>query len=174
MPIYPEKIFLIGFMGVGKSHWGTRLARALNYPFFDLDEEIVRAENGRSIYELFEEKGEAYFRDRESETLHRFTALDQSFVMACGGGTPCYLNNMERMNAVGLTIWLQSVASELAPRLLSELDKRPLLKNLQADQLMDYIEQKQLERSVYYQQAKRKIQESELSEDHLLKQLLYE
>lgn len=78
------------------------------------------------------------------------------------------------MNAAGLTIWLQSGASELAPRLLSELDKRPLLKNLQADQLMDYIEQKQLERSVYYQQAKRKIQESELSEDHLLKQLLYE
>ena len=78
------------------------------------------------------------------------------------------------MNAAGLTIWLQAGASELAPRLLSELDKRPLLKNLQADQLIDYIEQKQLERSVYYQQAKRKIQESELSEDHLLKQLLYE
>lgn len=171
---YPQKIFLIGFMGVGKSHWGLRLAQQLQYSFFDLDEEISRSQNGQSISDIFEQDGETYFRKLESETLRKIATTDRPFVMACGGGTPCFSNNMEIMNAAGLTIWIQADTSELTPRLWKEREKRPLLKDLDADQLVKFIEQKLTERTSYYQQAKRTVLESELSTETLLKQLLYE
>lgn len=171
---YPPKIFLIGLMGVGKTHWGLRLAQQLQFSFIDLDDEIIRAESGRSISDIFEKEGESYFRKLESEALQKLVALDQSFVLACGGGTPCFSNNMELMNAAGLTIWMQADASELAPRLWKEREKRPMLKDLEADRLIEFIDQKLAERTKYYQQAERVVRESELTEDKLLKQLLYE
>lgn len=171
MQKYPDKIFLIGFMGVGKSYWGSRLSNALNYPFIDLDSEVSRAAGGRTITEIFEQSGEEHFRSVESEILRKYTTSASSFVMACGGGTPCFLNNLDLMKSVGLTLWLQADPVELLGRLLAEKDKRPLLKNLSADQLESYILRKLADRRLYYQQAHRSVWESQLQEHQLLEQL---
>lgn len=172
MQNYPDKIFLIGFMGVGKSHWGSRLSKALHHPFLDLDSEVSRSAGGRTITEIFEQSGEEYFRSIESETLKKIATSESSFVMACGGGTPCFLNNLDLMKSVGLTIWLQADPMELLSRLLAEKEKRPLLKNLSADQLEAYILRKMADRRLYYQQAHRSVWESELQENRLLEQLI--
>ena len=84
------KIFLIGFMGCGKTHWGKKISQKLNIPFFDLDEKIIEHE-GRSIPEIFEKDGEEYFRLVEKDVLHMITESHETFVMATGGGTPCFL-----------------------------------------------------------------------------------
>ena len=83
------KIYLIGFMGCGKSHWGKQLSEKLKLPFFDLDEEIVKEEN-KTITEIFAKDGEEYFRQKEKDVLYTLTEKHHSFVLATGGGTPCF------------------------------------------------------------------------------------
>lgn len=170
----PDKIFLIGFMGVGKSHWGIRLAKALQYAFIDLDDSISRAAGGRSITEIFEQEGEEYFRRLESEQLTLLTSSPNHLVVACGGGAPCFLNNMDRMKKSGRVIWLQATPEELIPRLLEERAKRPLLKDLDAQQLEAYIIRKIGDRQLFYREAHRTIAESTLTEQNLLQILLHE
>src|SRR5271169_1108903 len=91
------KIYFIGFMGTGKTYSGKQLSQKLNIPFFDLDEEIVK-HDGKSINEIFTENGEEYFRLLEKDVLHIITEYNESFIMACGGGTPCYYNNIDFIN----------------------------------------------------------------------------
>ena len=110
------KIFLIGFMGSGKTHWGRQLSQKLNLPFFDLDEQIVNAEN-KSITEIFAREGEEYFRLKEKEILHIITESHATFVMSCGGGAPCYFNNIEYMNQAGTTVWINASLETLFKRL---------------------------------------------------------
>ena len=88
------KIFLIGFMGSGKTHWGKELSKKMSIPFFDLDEKIVEHED-KSIVQIFAEEGEEYFRLLEKDVLHLLTESHETFVMACGGGTPCFFNNID-------------------------------------------------------------------------------
>ena len=83
------KIFLIGFMGSGKTYWGKRLSEKMDIPFFDLDEKIVEHEE-KPITQIFAEDGEEYFRLLEKDVLHLLTESHETFVMACGGGTPCF------------------------------------------------------------------------------------
>ena len=128
------KIFLIGFMGSGKTHWGRQLSEKLKLPFFDLDEQIVFAEK-KTINEIFAEKGEEYFRMKEKELLHTITESYGSFIMSCGGGAPCYFNNIEYMNRAGTTVWLNTPLEILFKRLLKEKEQRPLIKDLSDDQL---------------------------------------
>src|SRR5687767_8125439 len=113
------RIYLIGFMGSGKSHWGRLLSSKLTLPFFDLDKQIVEEEK-KPIVEIFEEKGEEYFRMLEKEALYILTESHESFVMACGGGTPCYFNNIDYMNSNGTTVWLNTRLDVLFNRLLEE------------------------------------------------------
>ena len=94
------KIFLIGFMGSGKTYWGKKLSEKLSLPFFDLDEQ-VEAQEEKPINEIFAEKGEEYFRQLEKETLHIITESHESLIIATGGGTPCYFNNIEYMKKEG-------------------------------------------------------------------------
>ncbi len=83
------RIFLIGFMGSGKTHWGTRIAENLKIPFYDLDAVIVH-EEGMNISEIFTVKGEEYFRYKEKQTLEDLVAKEENFVLSAGGGTPCF------------------------------------------------------------------------------------
>src|SRR4030095_14275940 len=101
------KIFLIGFMGSGKTHWGRLLSQKLGLPFFDLDEQVT-SHCGKSIPEIFHEYGEENFRLMEKDVLHIITESHDSFVMACGGGSPCYFNNIEYMNQAGTTVWINA------------------------------------------------------------------
>lgn len=83
------KIFIIGFMGCGKTHWGRQLSKKLQMPFFDLDL-LIEEREGKGITEIFAEMGEEYFRMLEKDVLYLVTESHETFVMACGGGTPCF------------------------------------------------------------------------------------
>ena len=166
------RIYLIGFMGSGKTHWGRLLSTKLTLPFFDLDKQIVDEEK-KSIVEIFEEKGEEYFRMLEKEALYILTESHESFVMACGGGTPCYFNNIDYMNNNGTTVWLNTRLDVLFNRLLQEKESRPLLKSLTDAQLKQFILKKFSERRIYYEQANLVIEESEASVDLLIQHIMH-
>jgi shikimate kinase len=154
------KIFLIGFMGSGKSYWGRRLSEKLMLPFFDLDEQ-VESNEGKSITQVFAEQGEEYFRMLEKDTLHIISESHDSFIMATGGGTPCYFNNIEFMKKNGTVVWISTPVDLLFERLLKEKDKRPLIKDLDDDQLKRFIIKKFSDRKIYYEQADIMVEEEE-------------
>ena len=145
------KIFLIGFMGCGKSTMGKKLAGKLGYEFIDLDHQIEQS-IGTTIADYFSVHGEAAFRNLESETLKTFD-YPVNAVIATGGGTPCFFDNMEWMNASGLSVYIEMSAVALAKRLESGKEKRPLLKNLNEPELIAFIENKLNEREVFYKRA---------------------
>lgn len=143
------RVFLTGFMGSGKSHVGTRLAQRLGLPFIDLDHYIEQRAQ-MSIAELFAEVGEASFRDVETSMLREFDHLPM-FVLATGGGTPCYHDNMDWMNARGRTVFLDPDPDILIRRLSRERAKRPLLHG--HTDLAQLIESKMAVRRPFYEQA---------------------
>ncbi|MEP7257888.1 MAG: shikimate kinase [Flavitalea sp.] len=146
------RIFLIGFMGSGKTHWGRQLAANMKIPFFDLDQEIV-GEEKRSIADIFSASGEEHFRIKEKETLEALIDQQASMVLSCGGGTPCFFNNIELMKKYGLVVWLNTHVEVLLQRLLKEKASRPLVKNMADAELRIYIIRKLNERRMYYEQA---------------------
>lgn len=146
------KVFLIGFMGCGKSHWGKALSEKLRVPFFDLDEKIAEQE-GKSISEIFEKEGEEHFRLLEKDILHLLTESHESFVMATGGGTPCFYNNIDYLKRQGTVVWINCSTDCLYNRLVKEKDKRPLIKDISNTELKSYIIKKYSSRKIYYQQA---------------------
>lgn len=144
------KIFLVGFMGCGKSTKAKQLANRLACTVIDLDAVIV-AEQGKTIAEYFAEHSEAVFRELESKTLKNYD-YPETCVVATGGGLPCFFDNMEWMNANGRTIYLQMTPSQLVSRLHNR-EKRPLLKGMDDEQLLAFIEMKLTERNAFYMQA---------------------
>jgi shikimate kinase len=166
------KIFLIGFMGSGKTHWGRQLSQKLNLPFFDLDEQIVNAEN-KTIAEIFASEGEEYFRLKEKEILHIITESHTTFVMSCGGGAPCYFNNIEYMNQAGTTVWINASVDTLFKRLLIEKEQRPLLKGLSDDNLRMFIKKKFSDRKIYYEQAELTIEDEDITLDHFIEKVFH-
>jgi len=155
------KIYLIGFMGCGKTHWAKEIGQKIGIPFFDLDHQVVQSEK-KSINQLFSEEGEEYFRIKEKENLSFITETNASFVMACGGGTPCFFNNIDYMNKNGTTIWINCSIDCLHARLVKEKDKRPLVRELSDEELRSYIIKKYADRKIFYQQAA-----VILNEDHI-------
>lgn len=156
--------FLIGFMGSGKTHWGKIWAAACGFTFIDLDEAIEITE-GKSIADIFESKGEPYFRTVEAAALRTCKGLTNTIV-ACGGGTPCFEENMPWMNEEGITIYLSTTSAEILKRVLTEQEKRPLLKKMNLGELLFFIEQKLKERASFYNAAKFIVSTSELSEHY--------
>ena len=158
----PLKVFLIGFMGCGKTHWGRQLAETMGVPFFDLDEKLAEKE-GKTITQIFEDEGEEYFRLLEKDVLHLLTESHETFIMACGGGTPCFYNNIDYMNAQGKTVWINCSVECLHRRLVKERSSRPLLKDLSDNDLRSYIIKKFGDRKIFYQQARLIIREEEMT-----------
>lgn len=146
------KIFLIGFMGSGKTHWGKLLGEALQLPFFDLDTIITNTEQ-KNISQIFAENGEEFFRYKEKEVLEELVNDHDKFILSCGGGTPCFFNNIEFMKKNGKVIWLNTSANILRERLLKERATRPLIKTIGDAELKNYIVRKLGERKMYYEQA---------------------
>lgn len=139
-------------MGSGKTHWGKQVAHRLQLPFFDLDEEVVKAED-KSVADIFADSGEEYFRQKEKDTLEKLVEDNESLVLSCGGGTPCFFNNIDYMKKVGIVVWLNTHVDVLLQRLLKEKAKRPLIKDIDDEQLRTYIIRKLNERRMYYEQA---------------------
>ena len=144
-------LFLIGFMGAGKSYTGKSLAKQLNWQFIDLDDRIEEQE-GCTISELFAKDGEHAFRLAEQESL-RSLAGCQKLVIATGGGTPCFFDNMEWMNTHGVTIYLAASVELLAERLNAARSHRPLLAHLREEELVFFIEKKLEARTPFYKKA---------------------
>jgi shikimate kinase len=167
------RIFLIGFMGSGKSHWGTQLAEQLKTPFIDLDEQIVKLE-GKSIADVFAEKGEEFFRVREKELLEEMIDKNPSMVISVGGGTPCFFNNIDLMKRKGCVVWLNTDVDVLLKRLIREKEKRPLIKDIPDADLRTYIIRKLNERRLYYDQAQVRIDnESDMTPSKFIQSILH-
>jgi shikimate kinase len=119
------KVYLIGMPGSGKSTLGKQLAEELSTDFVDLDQEIEE-ETGKGVQEIFLQQGEDHFRKIESELLNRWAASSRSYVMATGGGAPCFFQGIDTINQSGLSIFLDVSVDEIMRR-LSSSDVRPLL-----------------------------------------------
>ncbi len=144
-------VYLLGFMGSGKSTLGAKVARRIGYSFHDLDT-IIEEKQGKSISRLFEEAEESGFRAIEKEALHD-TFLLKNTIIACGGGTPCFFDNMEKMNHNGLTVYLRLSPGSLFHRLAPQKLQRPLIASMPDLPLMEYIIRESESREVFYSQA---------------------
>ncbi|WP_410219902.1 shikimate kinase [Pedobacter sp.] len=162
------KIFLVGFMGCGKSTKAKQLANLLNCELIDLDAVIV-AEQKMSIADYFSAYGEAAFRQLENQTLKSY-AYPKTCVVATGGGLPCYFDNMDWMNANGITVFLEMTPPQLVSRLHNR-EKRPLLKGMDDEQLLAFIIKKLEERNPFYHQAKLTVDAFDLKTEDLLKKI---
>jgi shikimate kinase len=156
-----KKVFLVGYMGVGKTGLGKRLANALSIPSYDLDEEIVKKE-GKSIKELFENGGERRFRELESRMLKDFCHQKKSFVLSTGGGTAASQGNMEAMKDAGTVVWLD-IPVEMILNRLSKSEDRPLLKDVAPEDRLDFIKAHFAERQPQYQKAHIKFEASDVN-----------
>lgn len=139
-------------MGCGKSYWGRLLADSLNYDFIDLDELIEKRE-GLSIPEIFEQFGEASFREREQAALESVKDLKQASVISTGGGAPCFHHNMDRMNGLGKTLFLEASPLILKQNILKSDGERPIVKAIPESELEAYIADHIKQRMPFYQQA---------------------
>jgi shikimate kinase len=166
------KIFLIGFMGSGKTYWGKALSQKLSMPFFDLDEKVAEHE-GKSIAEVFKTKGEEYFRLLEKDVLHLLAENHESFVMATGGGTPCFFNNIDYLKKQGTVVWINSSTDSLYRRLVKEKEQRPLISAIPDHELKSYIIKKYSSRKIFYQQASVILPEENISLDHLVNKIFH-
>ena len=145
-------IFLIGFMGSGKSAVGRKLASRMGYDFVDMDD-LIEKQEGASVLDIFKSKGEEEFRKMERKTLEVLVRKDK-FVIATGGGVPCGDGNMDLINKHGISIYLKMDPSALYDRLKTRQSNRPLIKDLSEAELKEFIIEKLSDRESYYRQAK--------------------
>lgn len=148
-------------MGAGKTYWGKQLAEHWELPYYDLDEVIV-AEEAMAVSDIFATKGEDYFREKESALL-RELGKEERFLISCGGGTPCFQDNMDFMNENGITIWLNPSVPVMVERLQRKKYKRPLIQDLPDEDLTAFIEKKLAERQPFYQQSQHIIDSDHIS-----------
>ena len=144
-------VFILGYMGCGKSTFGKRLARQMDYDFIDLDK-LFEETYKICISNFFEKYGEEMFRRIEHELLLKILEHPHT-VVSCGGGTPCYSGNMELMNTAGLTVYLRLTPAGLASRLENSRKERPLLQSLPGKDLLEKISKHLQQREAFYIQA---------------------
>ena len=147
-----KNIYLLGFMGCGKSYMGKSLAQQLGWEFLDMDD-FLEANEGMTISQIFAEGGETLFRKLEQNYLHATYDFSET-VIATGGGAPCFFDNMDWMNQNGQTIYLKTPVSILVERLKKETTHRPLLAGKTTVELSQFIRNKLVERSPFYEQAR--------------------
>lgn len=159
-------IFLIGYMASGKTTFGRALAAAMGRGFVDLDDYIV-AKAGMSVSELFEAKGESGFRDLESGALDELISRDGNpLVVACGGGTPCFGDNMSLMCRSGFTVWLDAPIATLLRRLREDRAGRPLVAKIDGGgELERYVAENLERRNPHYSRAQMRFDSSRLESE---------
>lgn len=161
-PIIPShRIFIVGMPGCGKSHWGRQIAAYYNRRFIDLDEYICERE-GRTTPELFETEGELGFRILENKYLAELTdTTTQTDIIACGGGTPCYADNMRTMKIAGVVVYLEAAMDYLCDNIENDATIRPLF-NAEMP-LKEQVTALYLQRKPYYEQAHIILQAKDIS-----------
>lgn len=164
------RIFLVGFMGAGKSVVGRRLAKSLNLSFYDLDEEI-ESHYKMSVSAIFQKYDEACFRKLETSILKSFSSKD-NFVLSCGGGTPCFGENMAFMKSIGTTIYMKLSTDELVGRISSSYHKRPLTEGKSDEELASYVDAMLKKREPFYSMAKITVDASGTDKETLVEKIL--
>jgi len=166
-----ERIYLVGMPGCGKSTLGKQLAEKLRLKFIDLDD-AIEEQVGMSIPDYFAQQGQGNFRIQEREVLHSISAIDDGFVMATGGGAPCFHFNMDFMKDHGITVFLDVTPGDLALRLIDEgLEKRPLFKSYDHQDLIGELRAMKEKREPYYNEADIKIKNNRITVDSIVSQL---
>jgi shikimate kinase len=141
-------------MGVGKTSKGRKLSKRLGIRFADMDF-LIEEQEGMSVSDIFNTKGEEWFRKKETEVLHQLGDLMEDIVISTGGGVPCFNNNMEYINSTGISVYLKMSPEALVNRLnRSRKPVRPLIEGKTNEQLLEFINQKLKERETYYLQCK--------------------
>jgi shikimate kinase len=163
------RIVLIGYMGSGKTSTGKELAKLMQREFVDLDV-YIEQKYGQTINDIFQSKGENYFREIEKTGLNEVMELE-NVVISLGGGTPCFYDNMETIKAKSFSIYLKAEDRLIVNRLQNAKSLRPLVKDYTTEQLFDYVKEMLWIREPYYNQADLLIDAKGIKARDLLKEL---
>ena len=167
-----KPLFLVGYMGCGKSTIGRKLARALHLEFVDTDHRIEERE-GATVIDIFHYEGEERFRTIEREVLEEVVATGQAAVVSTGGGLPAWGDNMARMNEVGRTIYLKRSAENIASRLSPYgRQKRPRLRGLNDEELVIFMREDMAKRDPYYSQAVQVVACEGKSDEEIIREII--
>lgn len=164
------KLFLIGYMGCGKSSLGRRLAQRLAIDFVDMDK-AIEAEAAMTIPQIFATEGEEAFRKREREMITKLGSAEGDQIIATGGGAPCREGNLELLNSFGTTIYLKLPPEILVTRLCRNKAKRPLIAGKTDEEVAEFVSRSLGEREVYYQRASIVIDCAGRSDDYIVEHL---
>ena len=160
------RIYLIGYMGCGKSTLGRRLSQYTGMQFVDMDHYIEKR-HCKTVQQIFAEEGEAEFRKKEQKALLELSEFTD-VIVATGGGAPCFFDNMELMNRTGKTVYMNIKPEILADRLLKSKTERPLIKGKSRDELVAFIDKTLKKRNEFYKQAQYQINVHDVDLDYLL------
>ena len=163
-------ISLIGYMGSGKSHIAKLLSDRLGIKLIDLDKEISK-KSKMTIAEMFQKKGEIFFRRQERALLEEIVATEDSCILSLGGGTPAYYNNMELINQNSESIFLRTSVKNLTERLLKQKHKRPLIANISDQDLPEFIAKHLFERNIFYNKAKYTVNTDDKTPEMIVEEL---
>lgn len=156
-------------MGSGKTHFAHLLATNNNYNFIDLDT-IIESNTGSSVAEIFNTKGEFFFREKETQALHSTVNVSYTKnIVATGGGTPCFNNNMHWMNENGITIWLNQSIENIVERTVGAKLQRPLIANIPNKNLFNFFTNQLQQRTEFYKQSKHSLTANDINENNLQK-----
>lgn len=145
-------ISLLGYMGSGKSHISKNLSQKINFKLIDLDQKISE-QHGISIPEIFQTRGEIYFRKEEKRILEQLLNSEENLILSLGGGTPVYYDNMNIINEKSKSIFLRASVNTLTNRVLLQKNSRPLISKLEDSDIPEFIAKHLFERNPYYSQA---------------------
>ena len=154
------RIYLIGYMGSGKSTLGRRLSKHLDLQFVDMDH-YIEERNCKTVPQIFAEEGESEFRKKERKALEELAEFTH-IVIATGGGAPCFFDNIDLMNKSGKTVYLNINPKILADRLLTSKTERPLIKGKSREELVTFIDETLRKRNEFYLQAQYQITEPDI------------
>ena len=157
-----RRIILIGYMGSGKTTVGKALSKETGMMFYDLDW-YIESRMRKTVSQIFAEKGEEGFRKIEYNMLHEVAEFED-VIISCGGGTPCFFDNMDYLNEQGDVVYLKASPETLYKHLLMAKVERPLLKGKSAEELIDYITEHLKQRAPFYEKAKYVLDVSVLDE----------
>ncbi|MDR1153226.1 MAG: shikimate kinase [Bacteroidales bacterium] len=163
------KIFLVGFMGSGKTSVGKRLVESIGFDFVDTDR-FIEMQQGKTVAEIFAQRGETAFREMERNVLLNLQQHEYA-VVSTGGGMPCHGDNMDLMLAGGRVVYLKTSPQALSRRLLRSHTERPLIKGKAEEELQQYIVEKLAEREPFYSRAHVTVQTENFSVEELVQTL---
>ena len=163
---------MIGYMGCGKSTIGRKLSKLTGWQLLDTDHEIEQ-QQGCTVAEIFEQRGEEHFRELERELVERLTLQRDHYVISTGGGLPTWGENMELLNSAGVTVYIRRTAENIASRLSAHgRHKRPKLRGLDDKELVRFMSENISQREPIYQRAKLVIDAVPLTDDEILSAIL--